>query len=206
MKNSIWLFLWLSFCLCTAAVAGQDLELSKQINTDLKDAATLADKATFTVYKARYYRNHIGLNKNDFALSCYTRALEYDDQPWIRLERSSLLLKMRQYDEAVQDANAAKRNTNLSKEANLIIAVAEGKLKDIGLLEQPATSLVDSAVNDAGGRAALTEISEVLSRPPVTLETAEELSLGKTDKGGKGFPLPGKRDSPPSAKNKSGKR
>jgi tetratricopeptide (TPR) repeat protein len=117
----------------------------ESINKELANAKTPKEKSTYHLYRARYYQKTKEAEK---ALADYQQALLLNHQSFIHLERAALLMRLEQYQLALNDAVAAKEeNTTLSARADRIINQAGTALQERHDRENPQEIVLDREIN-----------------------------------------------------------
>lgn len=141
------LFLPLLVVLLTASIslAADSQVLIKQLDHEIEQAQDAVTKSTLHMYRARQYTR---IQEWERALEDYNQALELNHQGWIHLERSSFLMTVGNYDQANEDAQAAKKEVpTLSPEADRLIEAAEAEIQKKYEAENPPTIIMDAVVN-----------------------------------------------------------
>jgi len=116
-----------------------------EINTLLANSTNTTDKINYYQARAKYYHKN---NEHDKAIEDLTNALALEDKGFLRLDRAYVYYAIKQFKLTYDDAIAAKTlNPGLTAEANELIKKAENKLKQIELLENPPTIVMDGTVN-----------------------------------------------------------
>lgn len=129
----------------SAGFAGTPEMIIEMIGSDIVKTRDNQKRSTLHIYRARQYAK---IEKWDEALDDYSSALELDHKGWIHLERSQFLLRMKKYDQAREDAMAAKKEVpTLTAEADKVIERAEAVLRREYEVENPPTIIMNSKVD-----------------------------------------------------------
>ncbi|MBU1234073.1 MAG: tetratricopeptide repeat protein [Proteobacteria bacterium] len=142
-----YILLPLLFILLTSSIglAENNNSIIMQLGHEIEQSQDPVAKSTFHMYRARQYTQTQQWEK---ALEDYNQALELNHKGWVHLERSSFLMAMGKYDQAYEDAIAAKKEVpTLSHEADKLIEAAGAEIQKKYEAENPPTFIMDTAVN-----------------------------------------------------------